>query len=184
MITSVYAKSSNSFGFNLILQKFYEIIWEILVPKRCAEFSRFFCRSCFINLLWRTNFGTVKSPKVKISRDRSIIFKKFPHTVLNILSAQIRLKHFFQRNYFSWTPSFFHEWKTNNLDLIFLRKTIISYLFLKNGFHCVKNGQIRSSSGPQDYDQKRKLFRNNSFVLAHSSAKKIYSKQLMLKSSI
>ena len=37
---------------------------------------------------------------------------------------------------------------------------------------------------PQGYDQKRKLFRTNSFVLAHSSAKKIYNEQLTLKSSI
>ena len=36
---------------------------------------------------------------------------------------------------------------------------------------------------PQDYDQKRKLFRTNSFVLAHSSAKKIYNEQLTLKNS-
>ena len=39
-------------------------------------------------------------------------------------------------------------------------------------------------SGPQGYDQKRKLFRTNSFVLAHSSAKKFYIKQLTVKSSI
>ena len=37
---------------------------------------------------------------------------------------------------------------------------------------------------PQDYHQKRKLFRTNSFVLAHSSAKKIYNEQLTLKSTI
>ena len=36
-------------------------------------------------------------------------------------------------------------------------------------------------SGPQGYYQKRKLFRTNSFVLAHSSAKKIYNEQLTLK---
>ena len=36
----------------------------------------------------------------------------------------------------------------------------------------------------QGYDQKRKLFRTNSFVLAHSSAKKIYIEQLTVKSSI
>ena len=39
-------------------------------------------------------------------------------------------------------------------------------------------------SGPQGYDLKRKLFRTNSFVLAHSSAKKFYIEQLTLKSSI
>ena len=34
---------------------------------------------------------------------------------------------------------------------------------------------------PQGYDQKLKLLRTNSFVLAHSSAKKIYNEQLTLK---
>ena len=36
----------------------------------------------------------------------------------------------------------------------------------------------------QGYNKKRKLFRNNSFVLAHSTAKKICNKQPTLKSSI
>ena len=38
-------------------------------------------------------------------------------------------------------------------------------------------------SGPQGYDQKRKLFPTNSFVVAHLSAKKIYNEQLRAKSS-
>ena len=37
---------------------------------------------------------------------------------------------------------------------------------------------------PRGYDQKRKLFRTNSFVRMHSSAKKVYNEQLTLKSSI
>ena len=36
----------------------------------------------------------------------------------------------------------------------------------------------------QDDDQKCKLFLTNSFVLAHSSAKKIYNEQLTLKSTM
>ena len=38
-------------------------------------------------------------------------------------------------------------------------------------------------SGPQGYDQKRKLFPTNSFVVAHLSAKKIYNEQLRAKAS-
>ena len=48
----------------------------------------------------------------------------------------------------------------------------------------VKSIQIRSFSGPQSYDQKRKLFRTNSFVLVYSSAKNFYIEQLTVKSSI
>ena len=62
--------------------------------------------------------------------------------------------------------------------MIRLRNLIIYFV------HCVKSVQIRSFPAPQDYDQKRKLFRTNSFVLAHSSAKKIYNEQLRLKSTI
>ena len=40
-----------------------------------------------------------------------------------------------------------------------------------------------SELNPQGCDQKRKLFRTNSFVLAHSSAKKFYVEQLTVKSS-
>ena len=37
---------------------------------------------------------------------------------------------------------------------------------------------------PQGYDKKRKLYRTNSFRLAHSSAKKFYIGQLMVKYSM
>ena len=40
----------------------------------------------------------------------------------------------------------------------------------------------KSQRKPQGYDQKRKLFRTNSFLHAYSSAKKIYNEQLTLKS--
>ena len=47
-----------------------------------------------------------------------------------------------------------------------------------------KKSKYGAFSGPQGYDHKRKLFRTNNFVLAHSSAKKIYIEQLTIKSSI
>ena len=46
---------------------------------------------------------------------------------------------------------------------------------------------IRENTGhrkQQGYNQKRKLFRNNSSALAHSSVKNIYNEQLPLKSSV
>ena len=48
----------------------------------------------------------------------------------------------------------------------------------------LNTGKYGPEKTPQDYDEKRKLFRTNSFVLAHSSAKKIYNEQLTLKSTI
>ena len=47
-----------------------------------------------------------------------------------------------------------------------------------------KESKYGAFSGPQGYDHKRKLFRTNSFVLAHSPAKSIYIEQLTVKSSI
>ena len=47
-----------------------------------------------------------------------------------------------------------------------------------------KYGKIRIRFCPHGYNQKRKLFHTNSFMFAHSSAKKNYNEQLTLKSSI
>ena len=43
------------------------------------------------------------------------------------------------------------------------------------------HSKIKMKQKLKSYDQKHKLFRNNSFVLAHSSVKKIYSEQLSLQ---
>ena len=51
-------------------------------------------------------------------------------------------------------------------------------------FSCLNTGKYGPEKAPQGYDQKRKLFRTNSFVLAHSSAKNFYIEQLTVKSSI
>ena len=45
-------------------------------------------------------------------------------------------------------------------------------------------GKYGPEKPTQGYDQKRKFFRTNSFVLAHSSAKKFNTEQLTVKSSI
>ena len=45
-------------------------------------------------------------------------------------------------------------------------------------------GRIQVTENPQGYDQRRKLFRTNSFALAHSSAKEFYIEQLTVKSSV
>ena len=47
-----------------------------------------------------------------------------------------------------------------------------------------RNNSTRLRSKTQKLLQKQKLFRTNSFVLAHSSAKRFYIEQLTVKSSI
>ena len=49
MIISAYSKGSNSSGFNLIWQKFWEMICEIIVYKTMSGVFLIFCRSSFIN---------------------------------------------------------------------------------------------------------------------------------------
>ena len=44
MITSAYSKTANYLAFNPILQKFYEIICEIIVSKKMREIFLNFCR--------------------------------------------------------------------------------------------------------------------------------------------
>ena len=76
MITSAHSKSSNSSGFNPILQKFYEMICEMIVSKTVCRVFLIFCRWSFINnFMVKKNFLEPKNHrKLKISR--SIYFKK------------------------------------------------------------------------------------------------------------
>ena len=121
LIASAYANSSNSLGFNPILQiddDLWFMRWfvQYLSPKWCPGFSWFF--KVWVLLLtfwWKANFRTIKSPKVKISLD-PCTFKNFLHTVLKILPAQINWKH---SKFFSKTWSFFHKCNTTNLGVIF-----------------------------------------------------------------
>ena len=127
MITSAYSKSSNSSGFNPILQKFYKMICEIIVFKTvCGILLVFFVNRILLIILWRTIFRNCKITKSWISRD-PFISKKFPRTVLKIVSVQISWTDFFSKSIFLRTWSFFHDWKTTNLGTISFHKKIILY---------------------------------------------------------
>ena len=66
-MTSFYSKTSTSLRSNLILQRFCEMIWDIIFSRTVCGYFLFFCRSRFINNFVANSifFGTVKSPKVK-----------------------------------------------------------------------------------------------------------------------
>ena len=79
MITRVYSKSSNSSGFNPILQKFYEMICEIIISKTVCGIFLFFCQSRFINNFMEKNN----------IEEQFWCLKKWPcYDVLIILSSQ------------------------------------------------------------------------------------------------
>ena len=137
MITSAYSKSSDSLWFNPILQKFYEMICEIIVSKTVRRISLFFfflffvCQSSFINdFMEKNNFSESQNHR-KLNILRPIYFSKFPHPALKILSAQISWKGFFRKTFSSRTWSFFHNWKTTNLSVIFFTKNLFHTFILK-----------------------------------------------------
>ena len=123
-------KSSNSSDFNPILQILYVMICEIIVSKTMCGIFLFFVNRVLLIILWRwTIFRNRKITGSEISQD-PFIFKKFPHIVLNILSAQISWKDFFWKHIFFKDLELFHNWKITNLGVIFFhKKLLILYFF-------------------------------------------------------
>ena len=131
MITSAYSKSSNSSGFNPILQKFYEMICEVIVSKIVCGIFLIFCRSSFINnFMLKNNFSEPKTHR-KFNISRLIYFRKISaHRFVGLICTnKLEEFFFFQKNFFSRTWSFFHDCKTSNLGVIIFHKNLILYFF-------------------------------------------------------
>ena len=76
MKTSAHSKSSNSSGFNPILQKFYNMICEITASKTVCGIFLIFSRSSFIyNFMMKNSFQEPKNRR-KLNISRPIYFKK------------------------------------------------------------------------------------------------------------
>ena len=132
MITSAHSKRSSSLRFNSILQKFYEMICEIIVSKTMCGIFLSFCISSFINNIFvKNNFSEPKNHrKSKISRP--IYFRFVGLICTNKLEAFFFKKIFFQgleaffktakplfwASYFSTKNSFILFFKGNYLILI------------------------------------------------------------------
>ena len=130
MITSGYSKSSNSSGFNPILQKFYDMICEIIVSKTVCGIFLIFCRSSFINnFMVKNNFLEPKNHQ-KLNISRPIYFLKISaHCFVDIICTNKLEEFFFQKIFLLRTWSFFHDWKTTDLGVISSHKKLILYLF-------------------------------------------------------
>ena len=106
VITSAHSKSSNSSGFNPILQKFYKIC-EIIASKTVCRIFLIFCRSSFINnFMVKNSFSEPKNQNQKISRYQFIFLKNL-HIVLEVLFVQINWKLFFESFFFQGLGAFF-----------------------------------------------------------------------------
>ena len=129
VITSAYSKSSNSSGFNPILQKFYEMVCEIIVFKIVCGIFLFFCQLSFINNFMKNNFSEPQNYR-KLNISRPIYFIKisahrFEDPICkNKLDGCSLWKIFFSR-----TWSFFHDWKTTNKGVVFFYKKLILFFF-------------------------------------------------------
>ena len=108
IISGWYSKSSNSSGFNPILQKLYKVICEKIekIENGCRIFL-IFCWSSFINNFMLKNGFLEPKNYQDPSRDPST-FKKFLQTILKVLSVQISLKDIsFEKNFFLRFGAFF-----------------------------------------------------------------------------
>ena len=100
MIASAHSKSSNLSGFNPILQKFYEMICEIIVSKTVCGIFLIFCRSSFINnFMVKNNFLEAKYHR-KLNISEPIYFLKISAYLLVDLNCTISCKNFFFKKIF------------------------------------------------------------------------------------
>ena len=102
VITSAYSKSSNSSEFNPILQRFCDMICEIIVSKTVWGIFLIFCRPSFLdNFIVKSNFSEPQNhPNLNFSRP--ICLKKISthsfenHIYINKLQEIFFGKIFFQ----------------------------------------------------------------------------------------
>ena len=130
MITSAYSKSSNSSGFNPILQKIYDVICEIIVCKMVCRIFLIVRRSNFVDnfIVNSTFFGTLKSPKLKYLETH--LFKKISaHRFEDHIYTSKLEKKIFRKFFVSTTWSFFCDCKTTDLGLILFHIEFILYFF-------------------------------------------------------
>ena len=132
MVTSPYSKSSNSSGFNSILQKFYEMICEIIASKTVGGIFLLFCQSsCINNFMEKNNFSELQNHQ-KLNISKPIYFEKISaHRFEDRICSNKLDGFFFQKTFFSRAWSFFRDWKTTNLGVIFLHKKLVLYFSSK-----------------------------------------------------
>ena len=110
--------------------------WSVrwLSPKRCAEFSWFFCQSSFINNFMKKNNFLESWNHRKLNISIPIYFKKISTHSFEDRICTNKLDgffFFFRKTFFSRIYSFFHDWKTTFWGAIFFHKKLILYFFSK-----------------------------------------------------
>ena len=94
-----HSKSSNSSGFNPILQKFYKMICEIIFSKTVCGIL-IFCRLSFINYFMVMNSFSEPKNQRKLNISRPVYFKKISaHRFVGLICTN-KLEGFFFRKFF------------------------------------------------------------------------------------
>ena len=129
MINSAHSKSSNSSGFNPILQKFYKMINEIIVSKTVCGVFLIFCWSNFINnFMVKNSFSEPKKLAKNKYLETHSFWKKFrtPFCRSYLYKYEGRILKKKKKIFFK---DFFHDCSTTNLGVILFHKKIILYFF-------------------------------------------------------
>ena len=151
MITSVYSKRSNSSGFNSVLQKFYEMICQIIVSKTVCGIFLIFVRLRFIsNFIVKVNFRNRNHQK---NVEVHLLSKSFHTQFWRFYLQKSAGRIFFKKNFCQGLGSFFKNaklltWRSLllyqkqfytffNCNYIFNLNTILTICF-KNVFRKIK----------------------------------------------
>ena len=130
MVTSAHSKSSNSSWFKPILQKFYEMIWEIVVSKTMCGIFLIFFRSSFINSFMVKNSFWEPKFQLKLNISRPIYFKNISaHRFVGRICTNKLEGFFFEKQFFQGLWSIFHDCNTANLGVIFFPQKINLFFF-------------------------------------------------------
>ena len=135
MITSAHSKSSNSPGFNPILQKFYEMISEIIFSKTMCRIFLIFCQSSFINnFMVINNFLEPKNHR-KLNISRSIYLKNnSTHLFVGLICTNKLEEVFFKTFFFQRLGAFFRTAKPLIWQSLFFPQEIKSIIFFKSDY--------------------------------------------------
>ena len=135
MITSAHSKSSNSSGFNPILQKIYEMICEIIVSKTVYGIFLFFCQLSFINnFMVKNNFSEPWNHR-KLNISKPIYFKKTSaHRFEDRICTNKLDGFFFSKNIFFKDLELFWQLKNHWFGRQFFPQKINFILFFKGDY--------------------------------------------------
>ena len=101
------------------MQKFYKIIFEIIVSKTECEIFWAFCLSNFINNFMVKNSFSEPKNQQKLNTSRPVYFlKNFAHRFVGVICTNKLKGLFSEKNFFFKDLELFYDCNTTNLDFL------------------------------------------------------------------